>query len=126
MNFCSSIKKDKKKCFNKASYYINGNYYCGIHINQILSKCNITNLKSDYLIIQKKIIKKNINKINNDLTKINKDLSQFYKYKTRSQAKKEYRNLLLKIHPDKCKINNFDSKEETSKLITFFNSLSIN
>jgi hypothetical protein len=102
INRCIYKMKSDKNCNKKCNIIYNVEYYCETHYNKILS-------------LKKKEILLKIKKI--ETQKINKD--------NKNTIKKDIFNLLREIHPDKCKIPNFNSHENTQKLTKVLEKLKL-
>jgi hypothetical protein len=144
IHICNGIKKDKSKCDKKGTELHNEIYYCKIHLKQIikLESINLCNgIKKDdtkctkigtelhnnlhYCKIHLKeklnnLEKSNKNESRNLLNTIHKFIkipsNKFYTEEEYLNIKKEYKNIMLKIHPDKCKYSNLDSAELSKKM----------
>lgn len=144
IHICNGIKKDKSKCDKKGTELHNEIYYCKIHLKQIikLESINLCNgIKKDdtkctkigtelhnnlhYCKIHLKeklnnLEKANKNESRNLLNTIHKFIkipsNKFYTEEEYLNIKKEYKSIMLKIHPDKCKYSNLDSAELSKKM----------
>ena len=104
INLCNGIKKDDTKCIKIGTEFHNNLYYCKTHLKEKLNDVEKTNKKEsrNLLNIIHKFIKTPSNK--------------FYTEEEYLNIKKEYKNIMLKIHPDKCKYSNLDSAELSKKM----------
>ena len=144
IHICNGIKKDKSKCDKKGTELHNEIHYCKIHLKQIikLESINLCNgIKKDdtkctkigtelhnnlhYCKIHLKeklnnLEKSNKNESRNLLNTIHKFIkipsNKFYTEEEYLNIKKEYKSIMLKIHPDKCKYSNLDSAELSKKM----------
>ncbi len=97
-HICDNISSKGVKCTKKGFGQIDNKYYCTTHlVNHTIDKAAKP--------IESTILDEinNIKKIN--LTKSNK-----------TKVKKDIFKILLKVHPDKCTIPNFDSEKYTKDL----------
>lgn len=150
-HLCNGIKKDNTKCDKKGTELHNNIYYCKMHLKQIIklenthlcngikkdgSKCTKVGNEIHNNIYYCKIhLKEKLN----DLVKINKkeskdilniihkfvkiSSSKFYTEEEYQNIRKEYKNIMLKIHPDKCKHTNLDSVELSKKINIHMNKI---
>ncbi len=144
IHICNGIKKDKSKCDKKGTELHNEIHYCKIHLKQIIklesihlcngikkddTKCTKigtelhNNLHYCKVHLKEKLNnleKANKNESRNLLNTIHKFIkipsNKFYTEEEYLNIKKEYKNIMLKIHPDKCKYSNLDSAELSKKM----------
>lgn len=117
---CCYISKNDKNCNTSAKkeYILDNKFYCKKHFDQLNKEPKSTNTKStntkldekDDIINEKDDIINNINIITKKINRGKLTNSMKIEYK------KEIYKLLLKTHPDKCKLPNINAHEITQKL----------
>ena len=110
-HYCNGIKKDGNKCTKIGNELHNKIYYCKIHLKEQLN---------DLIKINKQE-SKNILNIIHKFVKISS--SKYYTEEEYQNIRKEYKNIMLKIHPDKCKHTNLDSVELSKKINMHMNKI---
>jgi hypothetical protein len=123
---CNYITKTKNKCMinSKIDYNINNQYYCKKHF-ELLNKT--INNKSDGI----KNTNNEDNNIKNEIEKdkIMHDFQKIYKIPkintNKNIIRKNIFQLLLKVHPDKCRINTINSHEITQDLNKLLNEIKL-
>ena len=104
INLCNGIKKDDNKCVRIGTEFHNNTYYCKAHLKEKINDVEKTNKKES----------RNLLNTIHKFIKISSD--KFYTEEEYVNIKKEYKNIMLKIHPDKCKYSNLDSTELSKKI----------
>ena len=104
INLCNGIKKDDNKCVRIGTEFHNNTYYCKAHLKEKINDVEKTNKKES----------RNLLNTIHKFIKISSD--KFYTEEEYVNIKKEYKDIMLKIHPDKCKYSNLDSTELSKKI----------
>ena len=104
INLCNGIKKDDTKCIRIGTEFHNNTYYCKAHLKEKLNNVEKINKNES----------RNLLNTIHKFIKISSD--KFYTEEEYVNIKKEYKNIMLKIHPDKCKYSNLDSAELSKKM----------
>ena len=137
MDNCSYITKTNKECSIKAKkeYILNNKFYCKKHYDQLnkeskQTKTNNTKTSNTKLDDNAKTSNTNINdekdNIINNIDIITKKIRSGYLTKSmKLEYKKEIFKLLLKTHPDKCKLPNINAHEVTQQLTLLLQKLKI-
>lgn len=137
MDNCSYITKTNKECSIKAKkeYNLDNKFYCKKHYDQLnkeskQTKTNNTKTSNTKLDDNAKTSNTNINdekdNIINNIDIITKKIRSGYLTKSmKLEYKKEIFKLLLKTHPDKCKLPNINAHEVTQQLTLLLQKLKI-
>ena len=123
---CSYISKNNKNCNTSAKneYNLNNKFYCKKHYDQLnkepkQTKPKSTNSNTNYnnVNIEKDDIINNIDIITKKINhgKLTNNMKREYK--------KEIMKLLLKTHPDKCKLTNINAHNITQELTLLLEKL---
>lgn len=113
IKYCDGFKKNGDKCEKKATNCHNDKNYCTVHFKQASTPNEKENKTKENVSFEKTEAKKIIKDIQ-DFVKISST-----KYHTEEEyvtIKRQFKDLALKIHPDKCKNTNLDATELFKKL----------
>ena len=122
MNICQGICKNGIPCKYKSKIKKNGKYFCGIH-------CKINDTKTDPKPKPKYKSESKFKSNINEEIQLENSINDFCQMKKNDieflLLKKQFRKLLLQIHPDKCRYKNLDCNILCDNLINHFNKLKI-
>lgn len=131
---CYYISKNGKNCNTSAKkeYILDNKFYCKKHFDQLNKEPKSTNIKSDDT-KSTNIKSDNNSDINNEKDDIINNIDIITKKINRgkltksmkTEYKKEIYKLLLKTHPDKCKIPNINAHEVTQQLTLLLQKIKI-
>lgn len=113
IKYCDSFKKNGDKCEKKATNCHNDKNYCTVHFKQISTPNAKETKPKDNVSFEKAEAKKIIKEIQ-DFVKISS--TKYHTEEDYTSIKRQFKDLALKIHPDKCKNTNLDATELFKKL----------
>ena len=121
IKICEGIKKDGEQCNKKGIELNNEKYYCKVHLKQVIKPIPKVTPKTTP-------INKNDNlegkKLEDEIKNfIETRTKYFYTHDEYKSIKSLYKKIIIKIHPDKCKINTIDIDGLTKKLTSYINNI---
>ena len=121
IKICEGIKKDGEQCNKKGTELNNEKYYCKVHLKQVIKPIPKVTPKTTP-------INKNDNlegkKLEDEIKNfIETRTKYFYTHDEYKSIKSLYKKIIIKIHPDKCKINTIDIDGLTKKLTSYINNI---